>query len=210
MQAGFYRGRQALVNGLFSLLYGQPVQVVPKGYVGLAGAVVVWCMHEGQRVFVMLQNHRDGDGKARFVSCMGLGRHADMSAAMKGVVRAQLGEVFARSAAGGQVLNVDRVAAAPLFSYTEPHLGVALPVQSLVWVVQVSHQVVDLIATQPEVQMVLVPEAAMGSEKVSSTHRALWQAVQRQLPRVKKQDVMSAEAMDEAIKTLSRGPRVVH
>lgn len=210
LKAAFYRGRQNVVNTVFSLLYGQPMQVMPKGHVALAGAVVFWYVQDGQRMFVMVRQDGEDEGKVRFVSCMGTGRHGDMSSALKAVVKAQLGDVFARSAIGGKVLHADHVAAAPLFSYTDPHVGVPLPVQSLVWVVHVSHHVAELAVTPPGLQVMMVPEGSMGSAKVSATHRNLWQAVQRQLPKMKKADTVTPEAVEDAIRTLSAGPRIVH
>lgn len=210
MFSRFLEVRQAAVNGLLSLLYGQPMQVMPKGHVGLAGAVVFWYVQDGNRQLIMVRNTAGGDGKARFLSCLGVGSKAkDIPAALRAAVKAQLGEVFARTVSG-PALDADRVGAAPLFSYTDEGVGVALPVQSLVWVVHVAQPLVDLIVTPQGMQAVMVPEFATGSNKVSPTHKALFESVQRHLPKMKR-DSVTHEAVDEGIREVGAGGgRVVH
>ena len=190
------------------------MQVMPKGYVGLAGAVVFWYVENGQRFMLMVRQEPKvlgGDGKARFVSAMGLGVSADMGTALRKVALAQLGEVFVRSVLAKGALQADKVVCAPLFNYTDEAVGVASPVQSLLWVVQVNPHMVDVIVTPEGVQALRVPEQALaGSDKVSATHKALLATVQRHLPKMKPVPVASAELVEENIRELSAGVRVVH
>lgn len=211
--------RGGMVNRLLTFMYGHPMQVLPKGHVGLAGGVVFWYLQDGFKQFVMVRGN-DGDGRARFVSCLGLGKHPDLGGALRAVVELQLGKVFARSL-GAKLFEADRVAAAPLFTYADEALGTSCPVQALVWVVQVQPAQVDLIETQSSdvpgsVQAVMVPEFALSSQKVSNTHRSLWHAVQRHIPKGKlarEGVVLDEAAADEAINEVSsggRGSRVLH
>jgi hypothetical protein len=56
----------------------------------------------------------------------------------------------------------------------------------------------------------MVPEFAMGSNKVSPTHRSLWESVQRHLPKVKNERAR-AEVVEDSIREVGHGGgRVVH
>ncbi|PIZ29594.1 MAG: hypothetical protein COY40_06605 [Alphaproteobacteria bacterium CG_4_10_14_0_8_um_filter_53_9] len=202
--------RQTGVNRLISLIYGQPMQVLPAGHVGLAGAVVLWYLHEGFRHFVLIKNPKVGDGKARFISCLGLGNQADMPAALTHILTQNLGDIFAGTLPKN-ALNTDKVASAPLFSYTDEALGVTTPVQAMVWVVQIQQPQIELITTGKENAVVLVPEFAMSSNQVSPTHKALYQAVQRQLPKMRMLTPPAERQAEEAISTLgATTPRTIH
>lgn len=214
----FIELRQTFVNKLLSMMYGVPMQVMPKGNVALAGAVVLWFAQEGGgRQFIMIRNAKEGkglDGRARFVSVLGVGRHANVPEALQAALKAQLGEVFAKSA-GSATITVDRVAAAPLFSYVDEGTGVSMPVQSLVWVVHVAAPLADVITTPDGLQAVMVPEFALRkaekvADKISPTHKALWQAVQRQLPKMKGAEVIPLEALEESIRPVGSGGRLLH
>lgn len=194
------------------------MQVMPKGNVALAGAVVLWFAQEGGgRQFIMIRNTKEGkavDGRARFVSVLGLGRHGNVAEALQAALKAQLGDVFARSA-GASTITLDRVAAAPLFSYVDEGTGVSMPVQSLVWVVHVAAPLADVVTTPDGLQAVMVPEfvlrkAERVADKLSPTHKALWQAVQRQLPKMKGAEVVPLEALEEAIRPVGSGGRLLH
>lgn len=186
------------------------MQVMPKGYVGLAGAVVMWFVENGQRHLLMVRQAKGGDGKARFLSCMGVGPHADIGVALKATAKGQFGDVFTRSVLGKGILQADRVACAPLFNYTDAAVGVSSPVQSLVWVVQVHPQVLDVIHTPDGFQAVRVPENLVTSDKVSPTHQALFATVQRHLPKMKAMPVSNAEIVEETVREIAAATRVVH
>lgn len=201
------RFRNAFMTRWLSLLYGQPVEVVPKGHVALAGAVVLWFLQDGFKQFVLLKQN-DGDGRARFISCLGTGPHNDMGSALAAVLKSQLGEVFARTVEK-RLLNADRVAAAPLFSYTDDGLGTTSPVQTLVWVVQMNPAALDLIHTGKNAQVMVVAEFGLSSNKISPTHRALYQSAMRHLPKGKM--AVPPDAPDEGVKIHTAGDsRTVH
>lgn len=213
LKARFFMRRQQTVNLILSLLYGTNMQVVPQGYVGLAGAVVMWFIENGQRYFVMVRQEpslRGGDGKARFISCLGLHGSNDVGANLKAVARLQLGDIFVKTAFGRGALGADRVAAAPLFNHTDDTVGVPVPVQGLVWVVQVNPHALDIIASPEGIQALRVPENVMTSDKVSPTHKALYQAVQRHLPKLKPMPATRTERVEESVREIAGGVRIVH
>ncbi|MBI1309475.1 MAG: hypothetical protein GC129_06510 [Proteobacteria bacterium] len=182
-------GRQALLNRVVSFLLGAQMQVLPRGHAGLAAALVLWFMQDGQRQVVLVRGTQAKDTRARLVSCMGLGRHGDLCVALRDALELQLGKVFARTI-GKKLLMADRVAAAPLFNYTDEASGVASPVQVLAWVVQIEPVQLDLIEVGPKLELVVMNETSLdnphASVPVSPTHRAIWASVQRHLPAVKK------------------------
>lgn len=177
--------RQRVLARVFSHLYGQPMQVAPASYVGLGGAVVIWCVRDGGRQLVMVRNPNSPDGRARFVSLLGLGRSTDMAMAMRSAVRDQLGEKFTNTLKLDKMLTPDRVAAAPMFTYTDEDHGIVSPVQMLVWVVPIDPVQLELVQVGTGCELVLVAESQLQNGKVAGvipTHVAVWRSVKRHLP----------------------------
>lgn len=207
-KAGFYTVRQNAVNRLLTMLYGKEIQVLPKGYVGLAGAVVMWYIAEGQRFFLMIRNEK-GDDKARFLSSFGSHGGATMGADLAKLMRLQCGEVFSKSVASKSMLGMEKVAAAPLFINTDDVLGVPVPVQGLVWLVQVHPHVVDTVISPAGLHVVRVPDNLMAGDKISPTHQALFASVKNKLPTFKPTP-RTTERVEETVRDLSSLTRVVH
>jgi hypothetical protein len=169
---------------LLSFLYGTPMQVLPEGHVGLAGALVLWVAQSGGRQMLFLRNTKGADTNARLTSFFGLNKHEDMAAAMRTSARTQLGETFCKSLKI-QNITLDKVAAAPMFTYTDEQNGIVTPVQTLVWVMQVQPMQLELIELQPNHELVMIPEHALRNARpanVSPTHVAIWRSIMRHLP----------------------------
>ncbi len=187
IQRGWWRFmllRQKLMNGLLTHLYGTPMQVLPAGHVGLAGALVLWMAQDGGRQMVMLRNPKARDSRARLVSFMGLGKHGDVATAMKAAARAQLGELFAKTLKLDKIA-IDRIAAAPMFTFTDDENGIVTPVQVLVWVMQIQPVQLELLKLVEGSELMLVSEQVLAQGKatyVAPTHVSLWRSVQRHLP----------------------------
>jgi hypothetical protein len=176
--------RQALMGYLLTNLYGTPMRVLPAGHVGIAGAIVLWLVQNGGRQLVMVRQPAAKDNRARLVSCMGVGRHGDMASALRAAVTAQLGEVFARSLKLEKIAN-DRVAAAPMYTYTDEANGIVTPVQVLAWVLPLQPVQLELIKLAPGFELVMVQEAQLLAGRttgIAPTHLAIWRSVQRHLP----------------------------
>ena len=172
------------MSRLLSFLYGSPMQVLPAGHVGLAGALVVWVAQSGGRQMLFLRNTTGPDANARLTSFFGLSKHEDMAAAMRASARAQLGETFCKSLKVNTI-SLDNVAAAPMFTYTDDDNGIVTPVQTLVWVMQVQQIQLDLIELQPNHELVMVAEQALRNGRpaqISPTHVAIWRSIMRHLP----------------------------
>jgi hypothetical protein len=176
--------RQRWLNGLLSRLYERPVRVVPTHTVALAGAAVLWVWQGGTRQLIMVRPKEGADTRARFISCLGLGQHPEMASALQQTLRHQLGATFTRLLPKS-ALALDKVAAAPLLSMTDEDTGGQLPLQVLAWVAEVRPQALDLLELGTNLELVLVAENAIGSTQISPTHRTLWQAVQRHVPKAK-------------------------
>ncbi len=169
---------------LLSFLYGSPMQVLPAGHVGLAGALVLWVAQSGGRQMMFLRNTNGPDTNARLTSFFGLNKHEDMAAAMRTSARAQLGETFCKSLKI-QNITLDKIAAAPMFTYTDEANGIVTPVQTLVWVMQVQPVQLELIELQPNHELVMIPEQALRNGRpaqVSPTHVAIWRSIMSHLP----------------------------
>jgi hypothetical protein len=204
--------RQQAVRVILSALYRHPVDVMPKGYVALAGAVMLWYVHGGTRHFIMLRNPKV-DGRARFLSSLGINNHPNMSTALQEALKTQLGDVFAKLVKPHELAE-DRLVTSPLFNYTDDTLGLTSPVQSLVWSVQISHHMPELIHTPDNLQAVVVPEFVLAGdvkgEKVSPTHRMLWESARRHLPKMKKAEVVPVDSVEESIRSLAQTSRIIH
>ncbi|RYG59398.1 MAG: hypothetical protein EON60_10555 [Alphaproteobacteria bacterium] len=205
--------KQQLVNRVLSNMYGQPVQVLPAGHVGVAAALVLWTVQDGGRQLVFVRNPRAKDIRARLVSVMGLGKHADMAVAMIAAARAQVGDVFVKTLKLDK-LSLDRVAAAPMFVYTDEGNGIVTPVQILLWVQQVQPVQLELMKLQAGCELVTVSEQALlqgRAHGVSSTHVAMWKAVARHLPQKILPREDDAEAREERVAEAERNSgKVLH
>lgn len=206
--------RQRVVNRVVSALYGQPMQVLPAGHVGLAGALVLWMVQDGGRQMVMVRTPDAKDARARFVSCLGLGRHADMGLAMRAAVRAQLGDAFANTLKLERVVS-DRVASAPMFTYTDEGNGIMSPVQVLTWVMAIEPVQLELLKLSG-MELVVVGEGQLKAGKtagISPTHVAIWKSVQRHLPHKvlpREEDVETREERLAEQTSRARSSRTVH
>lgn len=196
------RLRQRLMDALLSALYTTPMRVLPKGYVGVAAATVFWYWRDGVRHILMVRNGsgaleapvgsfarsaRHGrDGRARLVSCFGLGAHPDLPHAMRASVEAQMGKVFFRTL-DKKAFGFDRVAAAPMFAFNDDSNGISCPVQVLAWAVPLDPIQLDLIQLAPGLELAALAEPALQqpTADVSPTHRNIWLAVAPTLPRLK-------------------------
>lgn len=176
--------RQKAMSKALSYLYGSPMQVLPAGHVGLAGALVLWVAQSGGRQMLFLRNTASTDSNARLTSFFGLGKHEDMAAAMRTSARTQLGETFCKSLKV-QNITLDKIAAAPMFTYTDEQNGIVTPVQTLVWVMQVQAVQLELIELQPDHELVMVPEHTLRTTRpahISPTHVAIWRSIMGHLP----------------------------
>lgn len=213
--------RVGYANGLMSVFFGAPMQVVPARkepaagpQVTVAGAVVFWYLEGGIKHFVMLRQPEYGetaDGRGRWLSCFGLGAHADMPAALRNAVKTQMGAVFSGTLPA-HLLDADRVAAAPMFSVSDAS-GAPSPVQTLVWVAHLQPAQVDVIEPVRGVSVMLVPEFSMNSSQISPTHRAIFHAAARHLPkgRAAKEDRMTdAEVEASIVSAQGRSGKVIH
>lgn len=210
----FLLARQRVMNKLLSGLYGQKMQVMPAGHVGVAGAIVFWTVQDGGRQLLMLRSPKGRDSRARLVSFMGLGRHADMAIAMKAAIRNQLGDVFTNTLKLDKV-SLDRLAAAPMFTFTDEDNGIVTPVQVLTWVMQIQPVQLELIKLAEGNELVLVYEQTLLQGKVHSiapTHIAIWRSVARHLPQKvlpREDDATAREERLEAAEKASAG-RLLH
>ncbi len=189
--------------------------IAPAHVVGLAGVAVLWVWQGGQRQLIMVRPKDGADTRARFISCLGLGPHADMPSALKAALALQLGETFTRLLPPSR-LAPDAVAAAPLLTMTDEDTGGALPLQTLAWVAEVRPHQLDVLQLAPQLELVLVAENAVGSAQISPTHRHVWQAVQRHVPKAKatKPREDSVALLDDdnrpAEEALRKGGRILH
>lgn len=174
------RFRVALAGKLVAWLYGRPMTVTPFQNSAIAGLVVFWYIEGGVRHFVMIKNTAVSPS-ARFASCLGVGENKDISEATRNTIKTLLGSVFYKSLDAGLIAQ-DRVASVPTFKCEEPTSGESVPVNGVVWAVQITPEQAQL--CQPEmknIDVVAVPEYAMGGNEVASSHQMVYQSVLRHI-----------------------------
>jgi hypothetical protein len=206
--------RQRGLNRLLSGLYGSPVVVAPGGQVGLAAALVLWYLDNGVKHLVMLRNSTkktgSDDTRARFISAYGLHGKPHMGEALLAAVQHSTGSMFMRTFKP-ENLALDRVAAVPMFMATDEATGLPTPVQALVWCVQLQPAQLELLHPPAGLTLVQVPEFGLSSSQISPTHRALFNALGRHLPKGKlPQAELTAQQIDETLRPVGSTTRVVH
>jgi hypothetical protein len=202
--------RQRGLNRLLSGLYGSPVVVASGGQAGLAAALVLWYLEGGVKHLVMLRNTAGDDTRARFISAYGLHGKAHMGDALLAAVQHSTGSMFMRTFKPDN-LALDRVAAVPMFTATDDTTGLPTPVQALVWCVQLQPAQLELLHPPKGLALVQVPEFGLSSSQISPTHRSLFNALGRHLPKGKlPQAELTAQQIDDTLRPVGSSPRVVH
>lgn len=180
----FKRLRMTMAGRIVKLLYGREMTITPFQNSAIAGLVVFWYIEGGVRHFVMIKNSKLG-GAARFVSCLGLGVNRDITEATQNTVKGLLGSVFYKSL-DNTLIAQDRVASVPTFKCEDPMLGETVPVNGVVWALQLTQEQAQL--CQPEmknIDVVAIPEYAMAGNEVAHSHQMVYQSVLKHVHGIK-------------------------
>ena len=171
--------RRRFAENIVSLLCGD-VKISSPLEATIAGSIVFWYLENGVRHFIMVKE-QGAQENARFVSCLGLGKHKDISVATQETTKLLLGEVFYR-ALDQQLLKSDRVAAVPAFKCESAETGEFFPVHSIVWTVQITPEQAQLCEPQNQnIEVISIPEFAIMGPEVSASHKQIYQAVLRHI-----------------------------
>jgi hypothetical protein len=180
----FKRVRMILAGRIVKILYGREMTITPFQNSAIAGLVVFWYLESGVRHFVMIKNSKLG-GESRFVSCIGLGTNKDITEATQNTVKGLLGSVFYKSL-DNSLITQDRVASVPTFKCEDPLLEESVPVNGVVWALQITPEQAQL--CQPKmknIDVVAIPEYAISGNEVASSHQMVYQSVLRHIHGVK-------------------------
>tara|TARA_R110000868_G_scaffold411733_1_gene708254 strand:- start:85758 stop:86429 length:672 start_codon:yes stop_codon:yes gene_type:complete len=173
-QSFITRLKVKLASSIVHFLYGRPMTITSFKNSAVAGSVIFWYFENGTRHFVMVKNSKAG--QARFTSCLGLGEHADITDATKSTVKTLLGNVFYKSLDAG-LISVDRVSSVPTFKCEDPGNGGMVPVNGVVWTVQITPEQAQLCQpTLKNVDVVAIPEYALLGKEVTASHQMIYQS----------------------------------
>lgn len=196
------RLRMALANKIVGWLYGREMTITPFQNSAIAGLVVFWYIDNGVRHFVMVKNSAVSNN-ARFVSCLGIGENKDITEATRNTVKSIMGSVFYKSL-DSSLLAQDRVASVPTFKCEEPSLGESVPVNGVVWAVQITPEQAGL--CQPEmknVDIVAVPEFSIVGNEVAPSHQMIYQSVLKHIHGIKPSlQELGIEQLEDAFKDM--------
>ncbi len=201
--------RQTALNSLLSLLYGAKVEVLPAGSANIAAALVLYTYSEGQRQFVLVRTPNGSDPFARFVSCLGLQGHPSLPHALWQALNNQLGEL-AGNTIPLKILQSLRVAATPIFRYTDPRTEIPAPVQTLIWLKEIPMTVVEAMTAPTGSEILLIPELGLYQAKVSPTHQAMWSSIKHLLKPIKPLKQLDDEPRTTRTEAAKPRPRLLH
>jgi hypothetical protein len=206
-----HRARTWLAETIVAALYGEKMYISSQRKGAIAACVVFWYIEDGVRKFVMTRNAEQKSPNIRFVGCMDSDDALPANASLMRVVKTSLGDVFYK-ALDTHLLDIDRVAAAPLLSFDDPITNRATPVQGLCWAVQITPEQAQLCApTRSGLEVIAVPEHALLGPDVAPTHKLIYQSVLRH---VHSHSVvgegMLMDKLDEMLRRAGSGQRTIH
>lgn len=203
--------RQRVAQAVVNVLYGRPVHISPFHSSTVASCVILWYFEGNARRFVMVRDRHDAN-RARFISCLDAGKHETPSQALLTMIRKVAGDAFSKSI-DRRLLDIDRVACAPVFKYDDSVTGRTLPIQSLVWVVQITAEQAQCMQHNPKgPKLVTIPEYALLGPDITQSHRIIYQSALRHIHGQKKNtpDAEIFRELEEMLKGAETPQRILH
>lgn len=198
---------------LAGLIAGEPVQFANTPSAHVAGCAVFW-FSEGTGKKFLLIRHAGKANRHGFVNFFHLTPGQQASSLIREATRQAFGEAFIRTL-DNKALEADRVAAVPTFHQKDDATGATIPVQTLVWVKQISAAQAELASTQPNgPDVIILPEFALLGTALSQAHKSVYQSITRHIhgePLLR--DMLVAhidDLMNDDVPPAPRAPRVLH
>ena len=206
----FSKMRNKLANSFLNSLYGRDMHFSSNAPTVVAGAIVFWYVENGVRHFVMVKDLNDS-GEARFVSCLGIGKHHDINTATVDCINTLLGKVFYRSVDKKLITN-DRVVSVPSFTSIDEVTGNNTPVTAVVWTVQITPEQAQMCEpVANNIDVIAVPEFGIIGSDVAHSHQLIYQSVLRHIQETSPIPMMGdMDALDDLFKNSQVSHRTIH
>lgn len=210
LRTNLWRARIRTANWLTRALTKGAMHAAPLHKATVAGAAMFWFVENGQRKFLLLRDVETSE-KLRFASFVDFEDDKTAGSMMRGTVKQQLGDVFFKSLSEG-ALSGDTVVAAPTFHAKEDDSKVTVPLQALVWAIQITPEQAELAVTPAEeIELQIINEPAMQME-LEPAHRFLFQASLRHVHghQVTVSNNPAVDKLQELLGDAVRNQRVLH
>lgn len=175
--------QQRMVIRAMKDVFGAEAHVSTHNQATIAGSVVLWYYKAGMRHFIMVRpkvTPKNHSNLLRFVSFVGLKPGADVAETMLTTMQDCCGDVFMRTL-NTRLLAADRVATVPSFSYMDKATKNRVHVQALTWVLQITPEQAEILQGNKYLIVADVPEYAILSNKVSPSHKQIYQSALRHI-----------------------------
>ena len=201
--------RFRVAKTLLEALFGRPMHITSAETVMVSGVAVLWYLENGVRKFLTVREN--SKAFSRFIACVENRQPQPLNVALKHAMEKVFGPTFTR-AFDENLLELDRVAAAPMLAVTDPVTGEKLPVQTLCWVIQITPEQAQLCTTQVKgTEILAIPEFGMMSQNVDPAHKIIYQAVQRHLNEEGMNEPgVLVDRLEEFLKKMGNSHRTLH
>ena len=174
--------RHRLAHWLTGKLYGQSMHISSFKPSLVAASVVFWYEDHGLKKFLMVRDISAQKPTARFAGCLESKTDAPLGQTLHDNIKHMMGKQFARTI-DKTLLEAHHVKAAPTLSMTDKATGEKLPVQGVVWMVQITKAQTELCNSEDgRLEVVAVPQYAMTGKDISPAHKVIYQAVRGHFP----------------------------
>jgi hypothetical protein len=210
IHAYIWRRRIRAANWLTRALTKGAMHAAPLHKVTVAGAAIFWFVENGQRKFLLMRDAQTSE-KLRFASFVDFDDEQTAGEMMRKTVKGQFGDVFFK-ALNTDTLTGDSVIAAPTFHAKDDGSKVTVPLQALVWAVQITPEQAELAVTpDEEIELHIINEQAMQTE-LESAHRLIFQASLRHIHghQVTIINNPAVDKLQDLLSTTLRSQRVLH
>ncbi len=203
--------RYRIADWLVNTLYGQAMHVTSYSTSLVAATVVFWYQDGGMRKFLMVRDVSNPDGDARFPGCLESKVDVPISETLISTIGHMLGTPFTK-AFDHNLLEQDRVCAAPVLSMKDKAANQSMPVQGIVWLIQVTKEQAQLCSSQDKrIEVIAVPEHSMSTKEVNPAHKVIFQSIERHLNQEHHNEAgMIVDRLEEFLKKMGSSHKQLH
>lgn len=204
------RLRESLASLILRVLYGRKMHLSPFQTGSVAGIAIFWYLDNGLRKFILVKDSAE-NSTARFVSCLGTGKSANITDATNETVRLLLGDPFYRSL-DKKPLAVDKLAAIPAFKCEDSASSQSFPVHGVVWAVQITAEQAGLCNSKlKNVEVLSLPEYNLTTSDIAPSHKHIYQSVLRHIHGTQPTAPVNVyEQLDDFISSQRTSHKIVH
>lgn len=211
LQQAVRNWRRQAAHRVVKALYGRDMHISSHRGSLVAATAVFWYQDNGMRKFLMVRDVTEPQGGARFPGCLENKVDAPLTATLIESLDKLLGSAFVK-ALDHNLLEVDRVSAAPVLSLADKVTGEKMPVQGVVWLVRITKEMAQLCESQDKrIEVIAVPEFSMGTNEINAAHKVVFQNIGRHLNEDSVAETgMIVDRLEDFLRKMGNAQRQVH